>query len=253
MKFNRIFELLESPERKPQMREGILDFVPHDCPHKKIGKAYDKAAGKYDDYILGKDVFLRGLKKFALGLDKEASEGCAEVTRAMLSRIKEGIVLDIPAGTGLSTFEEYVKYPNVLFVAAEYSWGMLRKAQEKVKQLDADNILLVRADVGNLPFKAESFDAVLCLNGIHSFPQKEKAVFEMGRVLKNGKRLHGSMILKGERWLTDVILELAYFRLLWFTRPALNRKDLLNIFEKSKLKVGSFWTLKAAAVFEAVK
>jgi len=253
MKFNRIFELLKDASAEPEIKEGVLDFIPHENPHAKIGKAYDKASGKYDDYILGKDVFLRALKKFALGLDKEAAETCTEITQIMLSKVKEGIVLDIPTGTGLSTFEEYVKYPEVLFVATEYSWGMLEKARKKLKELKAENILLVRADVGNLPFKTESFDAVLCLNGIHSFPHKEKAVSEISRVLKTGKRLHGSMILKGERWLTDLVLELAYFRLLWFTRPALDRKDLLNVFEKNKLNVSSFLTLKAAAVFEAVK
>jgi ubiquinone/menaquinone biosynthesis C-methylase UbiE len=253
MNFNHITELLTDPGIESRMEGGIPDFIPPQSPHIKIGKAYDQASKDYDNYILGENIFLKILKKIALGLDKEAAEVCTKITRDMLSRLKKGIVLDVPAGTGLFTFEEYAKHPNILFVAAEYSRGMLKQAQQKIKKLNAKNIHPVRADVGNLPFKAESFDAVLSLNGIHSFPEKEKAVSEMSRVLKTGGRIHGSLVLRGERWLTDLILETAYYRLLWFTRPALSREEFIRTMEKNRLKMNSFRTLKAAAAFEAVK
>ncbi|MBU1026942.1 MAG: methyltransferase domain-containing protein [Candidatus Margulisbacteria bacterium] len=230
-----------------------MDFAPPSSPHQKIARAYDKASEKYDNYVTGDNFLLKILKKIALGLDKEAEIECRNIIRKMLSQIREGTVLDIPAGTGLFTFEEYLKHPNILFIAAEYSWGMLKQAHKKIKELGAKNILLVRADVGNLPFKTACFDAVLCLNGIHSFPEKEKAITEMSRVLKNNKSLHGSLILRGERWLTDLILETAYYRLLWFTRPALSRKEFLEVLQRNRLKTSSLKLIKAAAAFEATK
>jgi ubiquinone/menaquinone biosynthesis C-methylase UbiE len=253
MDFNRIFDLLDNTVVMPVVEEGILDFVPSNCPYKKIGAAYDKASRKYDGYITGENPLLKILKKVALGLDKEAEIECTNIIKKLLSQVKEGIVLDIPAGTGLFTFEEYAKHPDILFVAAEYSWGMLRQAQQKVERLNAKNIILVRADVGNLPFKSEIFDAVLCLNGIHSFPEKERAVTQMSRVLKKGKSIHGSLVLRGERWLTDFILEAAYYRLLWFTRPALTRREFLEMLDQHGLKNVEHKLLKSALAFEAVK
>lgn len=254
MDFNRFFEsAVISQNMTPRIRDGIIDFVSPDCPHKKIGEAYDKASGQYDNYIAGNNPLLKILKKIALGLGKEAAAEYVSVTQKMLSRLEGGIVLDIPAGTGLLTFEEYVKRPDILFIAAEYSWGMLCRARQKIKDLNAKNISLIRADVGSLPFKPETFDAVICLNGIHSFPEKEKAVSQMARVLKKGNALHGSLVLKGERWLTDLMLEAAYYRLLWFTRPALSRREIIEILEKNNLRTDSFKLLSAAVVFEAVK
>ena len=75
----------------------------------------------------------------------------------------------------------------------------------------------------------------------------------MARVLKKGKALHGSLVLKGERWLTDLMLEAAYYRLLWFTRPALSRREFIEMLGKHDLRTDSFKILSAAAVFEAVK
>jgi len=250
---NQIFTLLEDSTSKPQLNEGIWDFVAEDCQHKKIGQAYDKAAAKYDGYISGNSFLLKTLKKIALGLDEEAAKSYKVIIGQMLAQINEGIVLDVPAGTGLYSFEEYSKHPQILFIAVEYSMGMLRQAQTKIKELGAKNILLVRADVGCLPFKSAIFDAAICLNGIHSFPDKARAIKQMSRVLKSNKKLHGSLVLKGERWLTDFILEAAYFRLGWFARPALTRQEFFVLLEQHGLKTIKQEFLKAAAVFEANK
>jgi ubiquinone/menaquinone biosynthesis C-methylase UbiE len=254
MNIHRILELLDDSSPKPRTSSEILDFVAEDSPHHEIRKAYDKASTSYDNYIGGDSFLLKYLKKLALGIDTEAAIEYKKITRQMLAQVKAGgIVLDMPAGTGLYTFEEYVRRPDILFVAAEYSPGMLGRAREKARHLKADNIVFVRADVGCLPFKAGSFDAVLCLNGIHSFPDKSRAISEMARVLKVGKSLSGSLILRGERWLTDLVLETAYYRLRWFTKPALLRSELLSMMKNNGLKTNSFRTLKSAAAFEAVK
>lgn len=254
MNFNRIFDLLDGSAPQPRISDEILDFVADDSPHHEIGKAYDKVSGFYDDYIGGDSFFLKYLKKLALGIDTGVADEYKKITRQMLSQVQAGgVVLDMPAGTGLYTFEEYAERPDVLFVAAEYSPGMLDRARAKAVQFKAKNIVFVRADVGCLPFKTGAFDAVLCLNGIHSFPEKNRAISEMARVLKAGSSLSGSLILRGERWLTDLVLETAYYRLRWFTRPALLRGELLAMMENNGLKTNSFRTLKSAAAFEAVK
>ncbi|MFH1386886.1 MAG: methyltransferase domain-containing protein [bacterium] len=253
MNYKQISPLLHESAPVLKTTGNVLDFVGDNHAHKKIGAAYDKASEIYDDYILSESFLLALLKKLALGIGKEAETECQKIVETMLDQVGEGTILDVPAGTGAFTFTEYAKYPKITFIAVEYSLGMLKKAAERVKKLKAKNIILVRADVGQLPFKDNTFDAVLCLNGIHSFPEKTKAIAEMSRILKKDKKFHGSLILGKERWLTDMILELAYYRLLWFTKPAITRQEFLGALEKNGLSVDNFKLLKCAGVFEAVK
>ncbi|MDD5382454.1 MAG: methyltransferase domain-containing protein, partial [Candidatus Margulisbacteria bacterium] len=197
--------------------------------------------------------WLQILKQIALGLGKEAITECNLLVKRMIGQVAGGVVLDIPAGTGLFTFDEYVKHPGITFIAAEYSRGMLEKAREKAAELKAKNIILVRADVGRLPFKDDCFDAVLCLNGIHSFPEKNRSIRQMSRVLKKNKKIFGTLILGGERRLTDLVLKAAYFRLKWFMPPALTCGELVALLESHGLRICDKKILKAALAFEAEK
>lgn len=253
MDFNRIFELLDNSWPKPRIVAGIPDFVPPDCPHKNIGKAYDKAIVIYDDYMQDNKLHLRILKRVLLGMRKEDTDECVKITKNIIDTVKRGIVLDIPCGTGVFTFEEYVKAPDITFVAADYSWGMLGEAKKRLENLKAKNIILIRADVGKLPFKDQIFDGILTLNGIHSFPDKAKAISEMSRVLKDEKAFFGTLCVKGERWLTDLSMELFYFPGKWFTRPALSKEEMLQILKNNNYHKINCRFIKAGMGFEALK
>jgi ubiquinone/menaquinone biosynthesis C-methylase UbiE len=253
MSFKRIFDLLDVPAPQPKVIDGIFDFVPSADPHKAIGEAYDKSIVIYDDYMQSKKLHLRILKRILLGMGKEDTDECTKITRKFIDLVGSGIVLDIPCGTGVFTFEEYAKARNITFIAADYSLGMLKEANKRVKDLGAQNIILVRADVGALPFKNQVFDGVLTLNGIHSFPDKAKAIKELGRVLKHDRGLFGSLCVKRERWLTDIMMELFYFPGKWFTRPALSRREFLGILEANGLKNIKHRLIGPGLLFESLK
>src|SRR5262249_7381833 len=55
---------------------------------------------------------------------------------------------------------------------------------------------LVRGDSERLPFADDTFDVVTCTHSFHHYPQQERVVTEMYRVLRPGGRL---LLIDGDR------------------------------------------------------
>ncbi|HXS35771.1 MAG TPA: class I SAM-dependent methyltransferase, partial [Flavipsychrobacter sp.] len=93
------------------------------------------------------------------------------------------------AGTGEPgiTIASIVKKGRV--VITDLSEGMLQVAQENAAKHGIKNIEPIIADVCNLPFADNSFDAISCRFGFMFFPDMLLAAKEMVRVLKPGGRL----------------------------------------------------------------
>ena len=80
----------------------------------------------------------------------------------------QGLMLDLGAGTGISTF-----YSNSI---------ALDKSFEMIKQFKGGKVV---GDAINLPFKDNTFDSLICLTAFHNFSDFNKAIKEIKRVLKN--------------------------------------------------------------------
>jgi demethylmenaquinone methyltransferase/2-methoxy-6-polyprenyl-1,4-benzoquinol methylase len=93
-------------------------------------------------------------------------------------------VLDLACGTGI-LFPKLVKRFNKVY-GLDYSLPMLKMAQKK----GLENVYLVRGDALRLPFKNEIFDSVVVSFGLRHFPDIEKTLDEINRVLKKGGSLH---------------------------------------------------------------
>jgi len=120
----------------------------------------------------------------------DASE--VEETRTRLREIVTGLgiepgstVLDVGSGTG-------VLLPPLLeatdgkgqIVALDFSGEMLRRAQAK-----GHLVAYVQGDAQRLPFPAETFDWVICNAVFPHFPDKQRALNEVNRILRKGGRL----------------------------------------------------------------
>ena len=96
-----------------------------------------------------------------------------------------GSVLDICTGTGslLLGLQERVG-PEGLVAGADFSGGMLRVAAHETKNLE--NVFLVGADAGCLPFVANTFDAVTCSHAFYELKEdaQEGALREVLRILR---------------------------------------------------------------------
>ncbi len=89
-------------------------------------------------------------------------------------------VLDLAAGTGLSTLD--LAKSGAWCLAADFSQGMLAAGKSR-------DVPKVAADATALPFADDSFDAVTISYGLRNISETDTALREMLRVTKPGGRM----------------------------------------------------------------
>ena len=162
------------------------------------------------------------------------SRGVEDYTEKVLSAIPDDfdeVLLDVPAGTGVLTFEKYARLKRVTIVAVDYSLGMLHEGKKRLELHNIGNVNFIRGDVGNLPVKDSSIDLCVSMNGLHAFPQKELAFDEIYRVLKPEGKFVGCFYITGKRELTDFLVGAALSRSGSFTRPFYDELGALSLLE----------------------
>jgi ubiquinone/menaquinone biosynthesis C-methylase UbiE len=121
--------------------------------------------------------------------------------RVMIRRIREAAgdrpvkMLDVGCGTGLFASKVRDSLPHVEVCGVDLVSEMLAKGQTRWR-LHRAHVLPVQGDSERLPFASGSFDIVTCANSFHHYPHQDRAVAEMGRVLRPGGRL---MLIDGYR------------------------------------------------------
>ena len=94
-------------------------------------------------------------------------------------------VLDVGCGTGPVIELLARKYPEKHFVGLDITPAMIEIAQSK----GLPNAEFVVGDAENLPFGDGSFDALLCSNSFHHYPDPSAFLCEAHRVLHPGGKL----------------------------------------------------------------
>ncbi len=87
-------------------------------------------------------------------------------------------LLDVACGTGLLSTRLSDAFPGTQVVGCDFSRGML--AQATARRPDGP---WIRADAGRLPFRSGCFEAVVCTEALHWFPDPRRALEEFRRVL----------------------------------------------------------------------
>ena len=107
-----------------------------------------------------------------------------------LAPYKPRHVLDIATGTGdFAILAAHMLQPEQLS-GTDISEGMMDIGRRKVKALGLDNVIsFAREDCMALTFQDNTFDAVTAAFGIRNFPDLDKGLKEMCRVLKPGGHL----------------------------------------------------------------
>ncbi len=98
------------------------------------------------------------------------------------------VVLDIAGGTGDVSFAVAEKFHPHRVVCTDLVPEMLDVARKHVEEGRGENtpIEFQVADGQDLPFEADSFDAVTMAYGLRNMPERERALSEVLRVLKPG-------------------------------------------------------------------
>jgi SAM-dependent methyltransferase len=102
-------------------------------------------------------------------------------------------LLDVPVGTAYFTSRTARRHRGIV-VGADVARGMVASAARLARREALDNLLVVQGDIHSLPFKDDSFGAVMCSNGLQVMPNHRRAVTELARVLAPGKRVFVSVL-----------------------------------------------------------
>ncbi len=116
-------------------------------------------------------------------------------------------VLDIATGTGEPGLTIAGIVGKGTVIGTDLSDGMLAIARTHAEKKGLKNFETQPADVCELPFAGNSFDAISCRFGFMFFPDMQLAAHEMARVLKPGGRIATSVWAEpaGNRWATIFI------------------------------------------------
>lgn len=99
-------------------------------------------------------------------------------------------VLDVAAGTGAQTLLAARRVgPSGFVLATDLSPKMLAFAADEIRNAGLTNVETQVMDGEKLDLAEESFDRVICRTGMHLFPDPLKALVDMQRVVKSGKKV----------------------------------------------------------------
>lgn len=183
----------------------------------KIRKSYKFSKRFYDDALTQSKWWSRLYFKLLWGgVDDN------QIAGKVLGYIPDdfaGRLLDVPVGTAVFTAEKYTCLTQAEITCLDYSRDMLEQAEQRFSEAGITNIKTLQGDVGALPFDDGTFDLVLCMNGLHVFPDKKKAYAEIHRTLKTGGELLACFYVAGEKKTADWLAKTVMTRMGWFTPP----------------------------------
>jgi ubiquinone/menaquinone biosynthesis C-methylase UbiE len=108
-------------------------------------------------------------------------------------------VLDLGCGTGRLASRLARGDPDLRVVGCDFSRGMLAEAVARTR-----SVAWVQGDAGALPFRDGSFQAVVSTEAFHWFPDPDRALGELRRVLAPGGRLLVALVNPPLDVLSDV-------------------------------------------------
>jgi SAM-dependent methyltransferase len=221
---------VEGSDLSYPIKDGIVDFLPD--TEDRISKAYDSCASSYDNYMNLSSLTwkLFGTPFILLVWGFLDDKVFIHMPLNSIPDDFDGVLLDVPVGTGTFTFDKYRKLNKASIIAIDYSLAMLQKAQKRYAENGIHNVTFIRGDVGNLPVQQASIDICLSMAGFHAFPNKDQGLDEIARVLKHNAIFSGSFYIKGKRLLTDLFVRQIFCRKGFFTAPFYDEHECLSKF-----------------------
>jgi ubiquinone/menaquinone biosynthesis C-methylase UbiE len=215
----------------------------------KIKNGYKSISNVYDNYITSGNLLFKLVTKIIWGVEDK------DYAIPLLKNLPDdfiGKILDIPAGTGILTYEKYKKLNNAKIICMDYSNDMLKIAKRRFENNKLRNIECRQGDVGDIPFENETFDIVLSMNGFHAFPDKEKASSEIKRVLKRRGIFVGCFYIKNITKRTDWFVNNIFVKNGTFTPPFYTKDEIIERLNKEYNEL-ELWNAGSILCFKCKK
>lgn len=226
---------------------GIVDFYPE--AKDAISTSYDGIASRYDTYMTSSSLLMKIFNTIVWGFGNDFD--CIESVLSYLPSRFDGVLLDVPVGTGVFTASRYANFSNATIIAVDYSMGMLQEARERFEHQGLNNVYLIRADVANLPVMDGVVDIVLSMNGLHAFPDKQQAIIEMRRVTRPDGSLIACCYIEGDKRRSDLFVKHYGVRKGFFTPPFFTIDNIGSYLEGFTIRKKGH--VKSGVYFEAVR
>ena len=122
---------VEGSDLSYPIKDGIIDFLSD--TEDRVTKAYDSCASSYDNYmnLSGLTWKLFGAPFVLLVWGFLDGKIFIDKPLGSIPDDFDGVLLDVPVGTGVFTSDKYRKLNKARIIAIDYSLAMLQKAQER--------------------------------------------------------------------------------------------------------------------------
>jgi len=168
---------------------GLNESMKNEEDHLQRNEAkWDKWAKSFDDESTINNYLRNAQEKLVSLLD-----------------IKENVhFLDVGCGTGWAVGLVAKRVDDKgLFYGIDLSSNMIEKATKNFQ--GKENFHFIQANAGDIPLETDFFDIIICTNSFHHYPNPEKALREMARLLKNGGRLY-ILDMSADNWFVRVVI-----------------------------------------------
>ena len=173
---------------------------------------YDRAPALYDA-VVGTQLYNRLLWG-------DAPQSYRDFARQAVHSHANGLLLDAACGSLLFTAAAYLGCGRTV-IACDQSLDMLRRARARLKKLAGsgpENVILVQADLGDVPFRQGQFQTLLCMNVLHHFEDAVDLLRTFRGLLVDGGQMYLTTLVRNDRRVGDAYLSLLHRRG-WIVAP----------------------------------
>jgi len=174
--------------------------------------------------------------------------------RQAVTSCPNGRLLDAGCGSMLFTAPVYLACKRRI-IAFDQSLSMLRRARKRLSTSSGSvpkRILLLQADLSDLPFRPASFRTVLCMNVLHHVEDVAALIPSLERLLADGGHLYLTSLVSNNRSVGDRYLNTLYATG-EFVRPRSNHelKEMLDrsLNQKVRYRVKGNMAFASTAAF----
>ena len=214
-------EVLTEGRAVRPIEDGIYSVLPDTSGQHH----YDKRATVYD-LVVGTRLYNR-IMWGSSPLDY------VDFARRAVGSSPAGKFLDAGCGSLLFTAKTYLESQRRI-IAFDQSLAMLRRARARLMKLAGAvprQVLLLQADLSDLPFRPASFQTVLCLNVLHQFADAATLLPNLKSLLTDDGHLYLTSLVSNNRFVGDRYLN-ALHATGEFVRPR-SRLELGELLDRS--------------------
>lgn len=175
-----------------QAKNGVIDLLPDAGRQEHAYAAF--LEWEFFPRIYESRLWRRGLvNKIYMPI---SSEDEFDIILQAANLKDDNTLLDLACGPGIHSRPFARQLLCGFVVGLDLSMSMLNYARAKAQSQGIENLTFVHSDAHDLPFYDNEFDVVSCCGALHLFPDLQKALSEVCRVLKPG----GRFVAGAGRW-----------------------------------------------------